>query len=256
MIAPGCIETVRRRSGAALSGLVRLPNEAATGWLVSVHGISRRARQHAELMAPVAEELGLALAAPRFSEARFPRYQRLAAEGPGGAPDLTLLRWLDQLAADTGISADRIVLVGFSGGAQFAHRFALRHPTRVRGYVSVAAGWYTWPTGTRRFPHGAAGNPPADLRSWLSIPCRVLVGERDDVVDAATRQAPRLTLRQGATRLQRACAWTMAMNDAAAQFGLPPPCTLAVLPACGHSFRQCMTRGGLPAQVAQAVRGW
>lgn len=256
MITPGCIELLRRRRGAALSGLVCVPHGHASGWLVSVHGISRRARQHAELMSPVAEALGLALAAPRFGSSRFPGYQRLRAGGPGGAPDLALLRWLEELAVGTGVSADRVVLVGFSGGAQFVHRFALLHPRRVRGYVSVAAGWYTWPSERLRFPHGVRTAPMADLRQWLAIPCRVLVGEDDDVIDPATRQAPRLNRRQGHTRLQRARAWTVAMNAAAARFGLPPPCSLGVLPRCGHSFRDCMTRGGLAAEVHRAVQGW
>ena len=41
----------------------------------------------------------------------------------------------------------KIVLVGHSGGAQFAHRFALKHPHLVSGAVCLAAGCWTNPRG-------------------------------------------------------------------------------------------------------------
>ena len=57
----------------------------------------------------------------------------------------------EQLIAHLDQARDRcagpIVLVGHSGGAQFAHRFALRHPQRVGAAICLAAGCWTNPRG-------------------------------------------------------------------------------------------------------------
>ena len=43
----------------------------------------------------------------------------------------------------TGIDTRRINLFGFSGGAQFAHRYAMAHPGSVNALVLTAPGWFT-----------------------------------------------------------------------------------------------------------------
>jgi len=53
---------------------------------------------------------------------------------------------LARVARDTPIQRDRIYLFGFSAGAQFAHRYALLRPRRVRAVAAHAAGQYTRPT--------------------------------------------------------------------------------------------------------------
>src|SRR2546428_6110187 len=45
-------------------------------------------------------------------------------------------------------------LVGFSRGAQSAHRFVLRHPERVAALASFSAGTYTMPTSSEPYPFG------------------------------------------------------------------------------------------------------
>ena len=53
---------------------------------------------------------------------------------------------LAKVALRTSIHRDQIYLFGFSAGAQFAHRYALLRPRRVRAVVAHAAGRYTLPT--------------------------------------------------------------------------------------------------------------
>ncbi len=244
-----------------MTGLVRLPDGPARGWMVSVHGISRRGRQQAELMAPVAQQLGLALAAPRFPRERFADYQRLGRSGRGERADLALCAWLDWLAEHGGPAAGRIGLLGYSGGAQFVHRFALAHPQRVRGYVAAAAGWYTWPDAGQRYPYGtrhsaALGATPLDLIEWLGVPAVVAVGEHDNGAHSALRVTERVTAAQGASRLARAQAWVEAMNRTALDHGQPAHFSLDLMAGAGHSFRACVERGGLRDVVLRAFERW
>ena len=67
----------------------------------------------------------------------------------------------------------RVDLVGFSGGAQFAHRFAMLYPGCVRRVVVAAAGWYTYIDPSRPFPLAAApATPAAAARSRPTASCR------------------------------------------------------------------------------------
>ena len=52
---------------------------------------------------------------------------------------------LAKVAQKTSIHQDQIYLFGFSAGAQFAHRYALFRPRRVRAVAAHAAGQYTLP---------------------------------------------------------------------------------------------------------------
>lgn len=62
------------------------------------------------------------------------------------AADAELIALLDH-HRQAGHCAGKIVLVGFSGGAQFAHRFSLRHPHLVKSAICLATGCWTNPDG-------------------------------------------------------------------------------------------------------------
>jgi poly(3-hydroxybutyrate) depolymerase len=220
--------------------------------LVSVHGISRNAREHAEAFAAHAERLGVAVVAPLFEERRFPDYQRIGRPGRGERADWMLESILADLPLRTRDS--RLLLTGFSGGAQFAHRFALLHPLRVMAVAPAAAGWYTFPDPQWRFPHGLAACPweglSPDLEAALSLPWRVMVGERDVHHGSALRMSQRVMARQGCSRLERARNWVTEMRAAARQHGVRPDVELEILPRCGHHFSRCVRRGGFADRVA------
>lgn len=217
--------------------------------LVVVHGISRRAHVHLTNFAPLAEMSGRILIAPLFSKARCKRYQQLVAD-PCRA-DKALLATLRAVAAKTGYDMGQVDLFGFSGGAQFAHRFAMMYPERVGRLAVASAGWYTLPDFEEAFPYGLASKDNgrerfrAKLPDFLAIPTLVVVGEKDLVRDESLRQKPELDRRQGLTRVERAARWSQAMRQAAADRGIHAEISFHVLPACGHSFEDCARNGGL-----------
>jgi pimeloyl-ACP methyl ester carboxylesterase len=91
-----------------------------------------------------AEREGFVLVCPSFQ----PGYQRLEA---GADADLTAI--LDEVAQTQPAIRRPVFLVGFSGGAQFVHRWAFRHPAEVCGVAALSAGDYDLP------PPGARGVP-------------------------------------------------------------------------------------------------
>jgi poly(3-hydroxybutyrate) depolymerase len=113
--------------------------------LIVVHGVGRRARSSAEQLVFLAERFGVILLAPLFSEERYPDYQYLGLTGQGERADHALERIVSDYITYTGRAADKLYLFGFSGGAQFAHRFTMAYPERVARLVTGSAGWYTFP---------------------------------------------------------------------------------------------------------------
>lgn len=218
--------------------------------LVSVHGISRNREEHLAAFAPAADRYGAALLLPLFSAERFPDYQRLGRQGHGPRADRALLRAVDEVQTMLDLPEAPFALFGFSGGAQFAHRFALLHPRRVACLGLGSAGWYTWPDEGRRYPHGTAPSPRLpgerfDLRGLLRIPIRVWVGDLDRERDSALNTSPRIDRVQGLTRFERAANWVRAMRRAGVRLGVPARCRLEALPGVGHDFEAADRRAGI-----------
>lgn len=216
---------------------------------ISVHGIARNAAAHAFRLMEDAERLGVCVLAPLFEKDAFGQYQQLQDRTRGVRSDLALLKMIDEAAGRCEADPDRLLLFGFSGGAQFAHRFAMMHPDRVASAVIASAGWYTLPRVDAPYPFGLdtasfALDAEFDVAKFLRVPFHVFVGELDTERDGSLRQSRLLDSTQGATRIARARTWVEAMTRAAASEGGRAP-TLSVLPGVGHDFNDCIERAGL-----------
>ncbi|MGF1659689.1 MAG: hypothetical protein ACFCUS_09685 [Rubrimonas sp.] len=252
---PACALVHRPGRGSrALDCWLALPADPAPGArpLVAVHGIGRGAREQAEAYAARAAAEGRIVVAPLFDERRWTGYQRAVA--PRRA-DLALLALLADLEGEGLIGAGPVDLAGFSGGAQFGHRFAMLYPHRLRRLSVCAAGWWTTPDAATAFPYGLGGawgaRLEAGLDRFLGLEIAVSVGAGDDQPDAATRSTPALDAAQGPDRAARARAWTEALRAEAARRGLAEPrLTLDLLPGCGHDFAACAQAGLLDLAFA------
>jgi pimeloyl-ACP methyl ester carboxylesterase len=222
-----------------------------------VHGVSRNAVEHLESFAEIAGG-ACAIVAPVFDEDRYPHYQKLGIGHDEPRADLALDTALAALSERTGLCTSRMDIFGFSGGAQFAHRYAMLHPNRIRSLNLAAAGYYTfldeetaWPRGLRRAPVRA--QVIATRRFFLRLPIRVYVGARDTTRDQVLRQGERIDAQQGLTRVDRARAWTGHLAALQAEAGFPQA-ELLVLPRCGHDFGASRRpdAGDLPRRVIAA----
>lgn len=218
--------------------------------LVSVHGASRGAEAHARAWIETAEREGVAVAAPLFDTATFPDYQRLNFAGPRA--DLRLDAILKEVSRLTGADVSRFYLYGFSGGGQFAHRYALVHPGRIRRIVVGAPGWWTWPDPALDYPYGTkkAVDLPADvefrLEEMLRLPLAVVIGENDTQRDSALRQDGTVDPLQGRNRLERGRRWFEQARRLAQEKNIPSGFELYVVDGVGHN-------GTHPAIIARAA---
>lgn len=257
------------RSVGGLACWIAVPAHAdpAAPPLVAVHGIRRRAEEQAALFGARAAAQGRHVIAPLFDAENWPTYARI---GHRRRADLALIELLEQLKRERVGQYDRFDLFGFSGGAQFAHRFAMLHPQRITRLSVASAGWYTFPD-QAEYPYGLgqragraddhASRMRTALDAFLRLPMRVCVGALDNVRDANTREGAELDLQQGRDRKARAARWVEAIEIAAAVRGIVPRVRLSVLPGCGHDFRRCMKRGALADAVfdestADAMLRW
>ena len=227
--------------------------------LVSIHGISRNSDEHAKLLSAYCEMFAVALLVPHFSEEQHPDYQRMGRRGRGRRADVALNLAVAEAASLAGTSAESFFLFGFSGGAQFAHRYAMAYPHRVNFAVFAAAGWYTMPDQTTRFPYGTRHHRDLpgvrfDAEEYLKVPMSVFVGTKDEG-SAGLRHSERLDRDQGTTRVERARSWVAAMRKAAEAHHLESVVKYEEIENANHSFRRSILRSGLAERLFDTMFG-
>ena len=222
--------------------------------MVSVHGVSRNAREHAGLLARHAERYGAILVAPLFDEATFTDYQRLGRRGRGPRADFALDAIIGEVLFKTGADTRCLYMFGYSGGGQFVHRYAMAYPERVAGVVIGAAGWYTFPDPKLAFPRGiksSAKLPGVRFcpNRFLRVPMCVIVGGDDTERDPELNASERIDAQQGKTRLERARNWLDTMSEAACRSALNTDYRLEIMPGIQHSFKKGVRRGQLGERI-------
>lgn len=125
--------------------------------VVNVHSTRRDAVTCRDSLIDFAEQHGVAILAPLFpagldSPFDLDSYKTLRSETLQS--DLRLLDMLNEVGHIwPGISTDPIIICGFSGGAQFVHRFMYLNPERLSAVAIAAPGQVTklnsepWPKG-------------------------------------------------------------------------------------------------------------
>ncbi|KAK7031544.1 hypothetical protein R3P38DRAFT_819339 [Favolaschia claudopus] len=144
---------------------------------------------------------------------------------------------LARLAPAIHLQTDRFYLHGYSGGAQFAHRFMYLHPERLLGVSIAAPGAVTdpssalnsdWPIGLANvsslFPHTKTNNG-VKWGEITSIPVLLLVGSED----TDTSALPHPNSHTGATRVER----IHFLKNALEKRGVKRV-EMVVLPGVGH----------------------
>lgn len=225
--------------------------------LVCVHGISRRSKEQIRYLRTEANKHNTIIIAPHFSNRYHPSYQRHEIGTDGFRSDQVLNNILADAEQRLLIQIDHFNLFGFSGGAQFAHRYALRYPGKVSKLICCAAGWYTFPDADRPFPYGLAQKDShfilddisEHLREFFDISLIVAVGEHDKHPDTGLNRSNKVNMQQGFNRVERAARWTKALIETSEHLGKQAKIKFVLLPKSGHSFSECIKYGMLSAFI-------
>lgn len=222
--------------------------------IVAVHGISRHYLHQIEAYKELAETYGCWLLVPEFNKKAFPRYQQLAKDVTCPRADLALntalLAWKN-IQKQPNL---KIHLCGYSGGAQFAHRYAMAHPQHVESLVLCSAGWYTFPDPREEYPYGTASWPvwlaPSQVDEMIKLPILVMVGENDIEREKNLRQSKALDQQQGMNRLERAQRWSDAVSEYKREKSVPNGIRFHRLPGQAHSFECCAKESDMMQHIA------
>lgn len=216
------------------------------------------ARKFTERWKRFADEQSVLLVAPAFDDRNFG-----AREGPGGGyrglfgrhvgADAFVLAIVARVSAESPDLDSEFLLYGHSAGGQFACRFALTHPARVRAVVLSAPGRFAFPDERAPWPYGLgrvqrqlrwtkpetvrAVRVEPNVQTWVratSQPIFVIVGS-DDLERQPIRPGHEGA---GTTRVSFARAWTSAMADLARRSGARSQVELEIVPGVGHSSRR------------------
>lgn len=214
--------------------------------VAAIHGLRRSAAQQIFQLKAQAERCGMILFAPLFSRDQFRHFQTLAPNATGMTPEAAFEIALDDCCTRLELDEPRLLLFGFSGGAQFAHRYALVANRPIERIALMAPGWFTMPDHELPFPFGLGysqelGKRELNLRRALQIPTLLMVGERDTKRTSSLNQDPIIDEHQGENRLERCQRWIAAMQ---AQPGSDAIEELMLIKSGGHNLERMIHRRG------------
>lgn len=164
--------------------------------LVSVHGTGRNlSGLYGEELVSFANSTPCAILAPLFPAGLdgpndLDSYKTLSSST--FRSDLALFSMLEEVAQRwPGIQTDKIFLMGFSGGGQFAHRFLYLYPERLAAVSVGAPGRVTKLDDRKKWPVGIADvdalfNRPVNKERIRQVPIQLIIGSADDKVHGGT----------------------------------------------------------------------
>ena len=160
------------------------------------------------------------LVAPHFDTKRFNSYQTLNMWDDEQAD--TRLNTLVSIVTERipGLTTKKFMLFGFSGGGQFAHRYALFNPSRIDKVIVGSPAYYTFPNQNLPYPIGInlsniSSERKIDLQDFLKLKLLVIVGENDSTQSAYVTSWGNYNLNevQGFGRYSRAMNWYKAILE-------------------------------------------
>jgi len=239
--------------------VVYIPNTVGREAPLFVAALSRNPTEQVKMLSRYCDAQRAIMVAPYFPAEKHCDYQRLGRDGRGARSDLVVNSIIEEVGLLTGVDTTQFYLFGFSGGAQFVHRYTMAHPHRVAAAVVASAGWYTFPDQHLGYPYGIRPSrhlPDTrfDPEEFLRVPIAVIIGENDET-DESLRRTKRIDRQQGVTRIERARNWVSAMRETAEAYYLKPLVSFEMLKDSDHSFEVCMRRGGLGEKVFRALFG-
>ncbi|MBV7457093.1 alpha/beta hydrolase [Acidovorax sp. sif1233] len=219
------------------------------------HGVMRNGDDYRDFWMPAADEHGLVIIAPTFSNAQWPdvvsynngnllatadreaHADTVPANPPGDWSYTVVTRLVDELKASGVLTTQPLYLFGHSAGGQFVHRLmSVLTPGTFAGVAAGNPGWYTLPLLELPFPEGLAGTPAdtGSLARLFAYPLTILAGDQDIATADVHLPSEPAALRQGPHRYARALNYYATARAEAARRGLPLAWQLHTVAGIGH----------------------
>jgi len=212
--------------------------------LLALHGMGAHGEAFAKSLVAVADRNGWLLVAPSMPYHNYMDPTVLTEDDVHLSQMLAAT--LDALPSRLGLKLQpRVLVYGFSRGAQLAHRFALFYPERVQAVAALSAGSYTLPIDKSMtesgiqplsLPYGIADAQKqlyhlVNLEQFKKIAFLIAVGEKDTTASDVPRQFDPLI---GKTRVERAKAFNQKLQS------LGMTSQLVIVPNVGHEVNSEM----------------
>ncbi|MEL6539025.1 MAG: hypothetical protein AAFQ98_26650 [Bacteroidota bacterium] len=218
-------------------------------------GAGRNAIDYREAWVHAAEEYGVLLLVPEYSEEHYPEFWSYNLAGMIYDVDipnetfsinLNISEWLfedfdkifNRVRAEMGFKATAYDMFGHSAGGQILHRMALFKPeNQAHRILASNSGWYTLPTQSEPFPYGMEGLETAPSPLNFSNKLVVFLGEEDNASETRghLRRSPEVD-RQGLHRLARGTYFFQEAKQVAEANSLDFHWKLEVIPDVGHDY--------------------
>jgi predicted esterase len=192
--------------------------------LLALHGMGGNGARIEERLAGCAEQNGWLLIAPSMAYRDYMDPDQVRLDEQQDLPRVrNLVATVEARLSEQGLHfEERLLVYGFSRGAQLAHRFALFYPDLVAGIASLSAGSYTLPRPELAFPFGVAdlttyAGHPFDAQSLTGKPFWIGVGADDVQPEQVPRRWDPFI---GSTRVERARRFSEALQQVGADVQL------------------------------------
>ena len=224
--------------------------------LFVLHGGGRDGMQNRDQLINKADQYNCILVCPTFSADHYPggdsyNLGNVFVDGDNPSPSSLnpQSEWtfavfeplFDKIRASCISNVSVYDVMGFSAGAQVAHRFMIFNPnSRVNRFVAAASGWYSVLDNEITFPYGLAESPGAqlDLTTIFSKKLYVIVGSNDNDENAAGLRRNDIVDLQGLNRLDRAQHFYDEAQNSATNLGSTFNWEHYILPNVGHDFME------------------
>jgi hypothetical protein len=239
--------------------------DAGTPVLFLHHGVRRKGEDYRDYWLDLVDKAGVLAISIEFPEASFPEYlwyhfgnlhTQDGVPNPREAWTFGIdERLFEQLRVQGITTRRRYGLFGHSAGGQYVHRmlsFGYRDDVSVA--VSANAGTYAMPDLATPWPFGLGDTDVDDdaLRALLAFPITVMAGTEDVITTGPFFPKGPRSMRQGATRFERAQNYVRSGHSAAAALQTNCAWTIIDVPGVGHDGKR-MSAAAAPV-ITTAMR--
>lgn len=215
--------------------------------LFVMHGTLRNADTYRDNWADLAEEYGILIITPEFSDDDFPgsRGYNLGGMFDSDGHPVNEELWaysliepiFDEVLELANSEQENYDIFGHSAGAQFTHRlFLFKENLRANHVISANAGWYTMPDFETEFPYGLKNTAVNEetLQSRLESRMLIQLGEEDvDPNDQYLRTSPE-AMQQGRHRYERGHTFLEKAKQISNEHNAELEWFIRTVPGVGH----------------------